>query len=118
LIFSGRNKTVKLSRKILSGAQAKSPGSAASQNRDAFLSRLFVTNDGAAIAPNVYAVFVMQIKVCAKENRDTNQRRNDRSCELAEFWFQNFFWLGNVTQRQTMLVARETIFYSHLASAG
>ena len=56
----------------LAGAQAKSPGSAASQNRDAFLSRLFVTNDGAAIAPNVYAVFVMQIKVSAQQNRDTD----------------------------------------------
>ena len=75
----------------MSGAQAKAPGSAASQNRDAFLSRLFSTDDGSAVSPNVYAVFVMQIKICAKENRDTDQGRNDRSCDLAEFCFQNFF---------------------------
>ena len=80
-----------MSRKVLSGAQAKAPGSAASQNRDAFLSRLFSTNDGAAVSPNGYAVFVMQIKICAKQNRDTDQGRNDRSCDLAEFCFQSFF---------------------------
>ena len=40
----------------------------ASQNRDAFLSRWFSINDGSAIAPKVYAAFVMQVKVCAKED--------------------------------------------------
>ena len=68
LLVMGRYETLKLRRKILSGAQAKSPGSAASQNRDAFLSRLFSTNDRSAIAPDVYAMFVMQVKVCAKED--------------------------------------------------
>ena len=68
LLIIGCYETLKLRRKILSGAQAKSPGSAASQNRDAFLSRLFSTDDRSAIAPKVYAVFVMQVKVCAKED--------------------------------------------------
>ena len=68
----GRDETLKLRWKILSGPQAKSPGSAASQNRDAFLSRLFSISDGSAIAPKVSAVFVMQVKVCAKQYGDTN----------------------------------------------
>ena len=67
-IISRRYLALKLSWKILSGAQAKSPGSAASQNRDTFLSRLLATNDRSAIAPGVYAMFVMQIKVCANQN--------------------------------------------------
>jgi hypothetical protein len=46
----------------------ETPGRAAAQHRDAFFTRQFLADCRTAIAPKIYAVLAMKIKICAPEN--------------------------------------------------
>jgi len=73
--------------KVLPRGQPVTPGGAAAKDGDAFLTRLLPTGSLAAIAPEIYAVPLMQVIIGAEKNRQANDGRYRGGGELVNCAF-------------------------------